>query len=82
MKTTGLVRKMDNLGRIVLPMELRRTLGIGPNDSIEICVDADMIVLRKYLPGCMCCPRMDNLTTFNGVTLCPDCVAKFGKAVQ
>ena len=82
MKTTGIVRKIDPLGRVVLPRELRKTLNIGPEDSIEIYTDEDMVILRKYVPGCMCCPRLDNLTTFNGVTLCPDCIAKFGKAVR
>lgn len=48
MKSTGIVRKVDELGRVVLPIELRRTLGIEERDAIEIFVDGDKIVLRKY----------------------------------
>ena len=51
MKSTGIVRKVDDLGRIVLPIELRRTLDINERDSIEIFVDGNQIVLKKYSPG-------------------------------
>ncbi len=50
MKSTGIVRKVDNLGRIVLPVELRRTLGIDIHSDVEIYVDGDQVVLKKYLP--------------------------------
>ena len=55
MKSTGVVRKVDELGRIVIPIELRRTLGIGEKDALEIYVDADTIILKKYLPACIFC---------------------------
>ena len=55
MKSTGIVRKMDDLGRIVLPMEIRNTFDINPKDPLEIFVDEDCIVLRKYEPACVFC---------------------------
>lgn len=73
MKTTGIVRKTDGLGRIVLPSELRKTLGIGVSDPIEIFTDRDSIVLRKYRPGCVFCGGVDNVTHFNGIPVCADC---------
>lgn len=51
MKSTGIVRKLDELGRITLPIELRRTLGVGERDPLEIFVDEDRIVLKKYEPA-------------------------------
>lgn len=82
MKATGIVRPVDELGRIVLPKELRRTMNISDNDPLEIFVDDDAIVLRKYQPGCMNCKRMADLTTMGGITLCRDCIEKFSEAVQ
>ena len=55
MKSTGIVRKVDELGRIVLPMELRRSLGIAEKDALEIYVDAEKIILKKYEPACVFC---------------------------
>lgn len=54
MKSTGIVRKVDELGRVVVPIELRRTLGIAEKDAVEIFVDDDKIVLKKYKPNMMC----------------------------
>ncbi|OUB94173.1 AbrB family transcriptional regulator [Bacillus thuringiensis serovar medellin] len=54
MKSTGITRKVDELGRIVLPMELRRTLGIKEKDPIEIFVENENIILKKYEPGGVC----------------------------
>ena len=53
MKSTGIVRKVDELGRVVIPIELRRTLDIEEKDSLEIYVDSDRIILRKYEPACV-----------------------------
>jgi transcriptional pleiotropic regulator of transition state genes len=66
MKATGIVRKMDHLGRVVIPMELRRTMEIGEKDSIEVFVDGDRIVLRKYTPGCVITGSQDDLVNFKG----------------
>lgn len=54
MKSTGIVRKVDELGRVVIPIELRRTLGIAEKDALEIYVDNDQIVLKKYKPNMTC----------------------------
>jgi transcriptional pleiotropic regulator of transition state genes len=74
MKATGIVRKIDELGRIVIPMELRRTLDIKKRDPIEIFIDGDKIVLQKYKPGCIFCASPDKLRTFKGNRVCQRCI--------
>ena len=64
MKSTGIVRKVDTLGRVVLPIELRRVLDIEEKDSIEIYVDGDQIVLKKYSPTCIFCSSQDDVVDF------------------
>lgn len=76
MKSTGIVRRMDTLGRIVIPIELRRTLGIEIKDSIEIYVDRDSIILRKYHPACFLCDSSDGLITYQGKHFCKECLNK------
>ncbi|GGH17013.1 AbrB/MazE/SpoVT family DNA-binding domain-containing protein [Paenibacillus segetis] len=66
MKSTGIVRKVDELGRLVIPMELRRTLGIGEKDPIEIFTDGEQIILRKYQPGCVFTGEDTDLISFKG----------------
>ncbi|MGE4213388.1 MAG: AbrB/MazE/SpoVT family DNA-binding domain-containing protein [Anaerotignaceae bacterium] len=66
MKSTGIVRKVDELGRVVLPIELRRSLNIDVKDSLEIFVDEEKIVLKKYEPADIFTGSMDNLIDFNG----------------
>lgn len=73
MKSTGIVRKMDELGRIVLPKELRKTLGINEKDYVEIFTEQDQIVLKKYHPSCVFCGSVENLTMFNGKNICDAC---------
>lgn len=68
MKSTGIVRKVDELGRIVLPIELRRTLDIAEKDSLEIYVDNDSIILRKYQPACIFCDNARDVLVFKGKT--------------
>ena len=72
MKSTGIVRKVDDLGRIVIPMETRRTLGIEEKDSIEIFTEDDKLILRKHIPGCMAsgCKEASNLVEVQGIRLC------------
>ena len=72
MKSTGIVRKVDELGRIVLPIELRRTLGIEEKDRIEIFVDGESIILRKYQPACIFCAK--DIINYKGKNICPDCI--------
>ena len=74
MKSTGIVRKVDALGRIVLPVELRRTLDIGDRDALEICVEGPNIVLRKYRPTCVFCDAAKDVQVFKGKNVCPKCL--------
>ncbi|MFD0868803.1 AbrB/MazE/SpoVT family DNA-binding domain-containing protein [Paenibacillus residui] len=66
MKSTGIVRKVDELGRIVIPMELRKSLGISEKDPMEIFVDGDQIILRKYAPGCVFTGDTTDLVSYQG----------------
>ena len=66
MKSTGIVRKVDELGRIVLPIELRKTFGISEKDSLEIFTEGDKIVLQKYQPADIFTGEMDNLVEYMG----------------
>jgi AbrB family transcriptional regulator, transcriptional pleiotropic regulator of transition state genes len=74
MKSIGIVRKVDELGRVVIPIELRRTLGIGEKDGLEIYVDGDRIMLKKYEPACIFCGGINNVSYFKGKLVCNKCV--------
>ena len=74
MKSTGTVRKVDELGRIVLPIELRRTLDIAEKDCLEIYMDGESIVLKKYQPACIFCDEADGITVFHGKNICAGCM--------
>lgn len=76
MKSTGIVRKVDELGRIVLPIEMRRTLDIAERDALEIYVEGESIILRKYQPACIFCDNMKNVISFQGKNICQDCLEK------
>lgn len=79
MKATGIVRKVDELGRIVLPVELRRTLDIDVRDPLEIHLDGDHIVLQKHERACVFCGAERGLSTYMGKNICRDCAAKITK---
>ena len=74
MKSTGIVRKVDELGRIVLPIELRRTLEIAEKDPLEIYVDGNMIILKKYEPACIFCGDAKDVVTYKGRNICANCL--------
>jgi len=74
MKSTGVVRKVDELGRVVIPIELRRNLGIEEKDPLEIYVSEDMIVLKKYESNCVFCGENGKLTVFKGKNICGNCL--------
>ena len=74
MKSTGIVRKVDELGRIVLPIELRRTLDIAEKDALEIYVEGSSIVLKKYRPSCIFCDSSKDGTTLKDTNLCHKCL--------
>ncbi len=79
MKSTGIVRKLDDLGRIVLPIELRRTLQIEEKDPVEIFVEDDMIILKKYQPSCLFCGDAKDVISFKGRNICPNCLHELTK---
>lgn len=74
MKSTGIVRKVDELGRIVLPIELRRTLDIAEKDSLEIYVEGSAIILKKYRPTCVFCDSVRDVSVFKGKNICSKCM--------
>ncbi|MGN1031693.1 MAG: AbrB/MazE/SpoVT family DNA-binding domain-containing protein [Butyricicoccaceae bacterium] len=76
MKSTGIVRKVDELGRIVLPIELRRTLDIEVKDSLEIYVDGSQIILKKYEPACIFCGNAKDIISYKGKNVCRGCMTE------
>ncbi len=74
MKSTGIVRKVDELGRIVLPIELRRTLEIAERDSLEIYVEGSTIILKKYEPACIFCNDAKDVVNYKGRNICRKCL--------
>ena len=79
MKSTGIVRPIDSLGRIVLPKEIRDVLQIGPKDPIEIFTDSDRIILKKYAPTCVFCENGDDVTYYKGKMVCKNCIEALAK---
>ena len=79
MKSTGIIRKVDELGRIVLPIELRRTLDIAERDELEIFMEGDQIVLRKYEPSCIFCSSSQGLVNYRGKNVCQECAQNMAK---
>lgn len=74
MKSTGIVRKVDELGRIVLPIEMRRTLDIAEKDALEIYVEGSSVILKKYKPSCVFCDATKDIVVFKGKSVCPACL--------
>ncbi len=79
MKSTGIVRKVDELGRIVIPKELTRTLDIKTKDPLEIYIDADSIILRKYEPGCIFCNESSDVVFYKNKYICKNCLHELEK---
>ena len=73
MKSTGIVRPVDSLGRVMMPMELRRILDIDKDTSLEVYVDEDRIILKKYQPACICCGSADDAASYAGRNICKAC---------
>lgn len=73
MKNTGIIRKLDQLGRIVLPMELRKTLDIVEKDPLEIYTDGEQIILKKYEPACIFCGEAKDVINYKGKNICKNC---------
>lgn len=82
MKSTGIVRKVDELGRVVIPIELRRTLRISERDSLEIYVDGERIILKKYEPACIFCGNADQVIHFKDKIICQSCLEELHNYTQ
>jgi AbrB family transcriptional regulator, transcriptional pleiotropic regulator of transition state genes len=80
MKSTGIVRKVDELGRVVIPIELRRTLDIAEKDALEIYVDGEQIILKKYAPACLFCGQAKDVVSYKGKNICPGCLDELSEA--
>jgi transcriptional pleiotropic regulator of transition state genes len=80
MKSTGIVRKVDNLGRIVLPKELRKVLNIKEREtSLEIYTEGEQIILKKYEPSCIFCGEANDIANFKGKNICKNCLKELKK---
>lgn len=80
MKSTGIVRKVDELGRVVIPIELRRTLGIDEKDALEIYVDSEKIIFKKYEPACVFCGNATEVLHFKGKNVCRQCASAMSES--
>ena len=76
MKSTGIIRKVDELGRVVIPIELRTQFHIAERDPIEIFVDGDAIVLKKYEKSCLFCGNTKKLSEYKGKLICNKCLSQ------
>ena len=76
MKSTGIVRRVDELGRVVIPIELRNQFDISEKDPIEIYVDGSSIILKKYEPNCIFCGNSKNLISYKDKLICSKCAQK------
>ena len=74
LKSTGVVRKLDQLGRIVLPKELRTVLNLKEKDALEIYVDGEQIILKKYEPACVFCGDAREVVNYRGKNICKKCL--------
>lgn len=74
MKATGVVRQLDTLGRVVLPIDLRRKFDINVHDALEISTNGDSIILEKYIPKCIFCKSAENVTEKMGKHICKACI--------
>ncbi len=79
MKSIGIVRKVDELGRIVLPIELRRTLDIDVKDPMEIYTDQSTVILKKYEPACIFCGNAKDVETYKDKNICTSCIKELKK---
>ena len=79
MSDTGIVRRVDDLGRIVIPMELRRTLGINVKDPLSISVENERIILEKYRDACVICGSQESISQFKNRSVCDACIREIKK---
>lgn len=79
MKSTGIVRQVDDLGRVVIPIELRRNLSIAERDPLEIFVEGEQIILKKYEPACIFCGNARDIVNYKDKNICKKCLAELKK---
>ena len=75
MKSTGVIRRVDELGRIVVPKEIRKKLGIGTDDPVEIYVEGEQIILKRYVEACIFCGKSENICKFMDRPVCSECIS-------
>ena len=80
-KSTGIVRRIDDLGRLVLPKELRYTLDILERDELEVFTQGEYILLRKYSPACVFCGNEDSVQQFKGKCVCTGCIQTLPQSI-
>jgi transcriptional pleiotropic regulator of transition state genes len=80
MRSLGIVRKIDELGRIVLPIETRKRLDISAGDGVEIFVERDRVILKKYEPACIFCGEVDDVVNYSDKKICRRCHEELKKA--
>lgn len=79
MKATGFIKKIDGLGRIVIPKSVRKSLGVVPGNELEFFVDADAVVLKKHGTSCIFCGNENDTSMFRDKYVCGDCAKQLGK---
>ena len=82
MKNVGIVRNLDLLGRVLLPKELRKTFDFEEGQALEIYTEGELIILKKYNPGCYCCGEVKATTNVLGLNLCDKCLNELAKAKE
>lgn len=81
MKSTGMVRKVDELGRVVVPISIRNNLGIAERDPLEIFVEGERIILQKYQPMCVFCGEGEDVTYYKDKRICAKCLDEIKKTL-
>ena len=76
MQSTGLVRRIDKLGKIVVAKEMRKVMGLPAGTPMEIYVEGEQMILKKYEPGCIFCGEVEDVERFKGKNICSKCMAK------
>ncbi|MCR3759203.1 AbrB/MazE/SpoVT family DNA-binding domain-containing protein [Clostridium felsineum] len=80
MKSSGIVRRLDDLGRLVIPKELRKTLSLPEGTSMEIFIDGELIILKKYQPSCVFCGEASEVVNYKGKKICKHCLKELKEA--
>lgn len=82
MKSIGVVRRIDKLGRIVIPAELRRELDMNIQDPVEMYTEGGSVIIKKYSPSCIFCGEANDVRPFSGKNICPKCMEKIADEID